>query len=238
MDSDPHLLDHLSRGVLTPELQVLLALCLIGEGGQEFLAAKCIDAISALKDDTHDAIDLQVADTDVICRPAWKVYQHAMTDQLATIPALAFIADMLKNAQKENEWAPKIAHLFQRVVDSIQGSGLLENALEAEKSKSPKTALRRTQIIKILLAGARYRVLQCERQLFSHENPSRDVIACFQNVESVLQRLWHVDKRRSPSSSTLNVRIKIASCAGYKSSMFLTLIGTGFASVCTVAASS
>lgn len=236
MDSDPHLLDHLNRGVLTPELQVLLALCLIGEGGREFLASKCIDAISSLKDDTNDAIDLKVADTDVICHPAWQVYQHAMTDQLATIPALAFVADMLTNAQKESEWAPKVAHLFQCVMGSIQRSGLLEKALEVEKSKSPNTALRRTQIIKIVLAGARYRVLQCERQLVSHGNSSRDVISCFQDVEMVMSRLWHVDESGSPSQSSIKVRIKCAFCPGFQCSKFLILPSTGFASRCAVAA--
>lgn len=185
------------------------------------MASKCIDAISSLKDDTCDAIDLKVLDVDVISRPEWQVYQHAMTDQLATIPALAFVADMLKSARKENEWAPKIAHIFQRAMDSIGRWGLLEKALEAEKSKSPDTVLRRTQIIKIVLAGARYRVLQCKRQLLSTGNPSKEATACFQDVESVVRRLWQVDESGSPSKSSIKVRVSSAGCAGIP--MFLTI---------------
>ncbi|KAI2511093.1 hypothetical protein MHU86_3405 [Fragilaria crotonensis] len=88
-------------------------------------------------------------------------------------------------------------------MDSIGRLGLLEKALEAEKSKSPDTVLRRTQIIKIVLAGARYRVLQCKRQLLSTGNPSKEAIACFQDVESVVRRLWQVDESGSPSKSSI-----------------------------------
>lgn len=213
MESNPALVDHFCRGVLPPELQVLFALSLIGEGGKDFLASKCIDAMAELKDDTPNYIEQKVADTDAICYPAWQVYHQAMTDQLPTIPALAFIADMLKKVKKEKEWARKIGPMFQSAMKSIESTGLLDQALDAEKSKNPNTILRRTHVLKIVLAGARFRVLQCELQLLSTNDPNRDVAACFEEVESVMCRLWNGEDGRLPSKSSVEVRARgLRSC--------------------------
>ena len=205
MDADPNLLDQLNRGILTPELQVLLALCLIGEGGRDYLASRCIDSLEALPDDTHNDISHKIADVGAISYPAWQVYRHAMTDQLTTVPALAFLADMLKKINKEHQWEPKVASRFLGAMNSICSKGLLDKVLEAGKTKCPETVLRRTQILKIVFAGARYSLLQCERMLQSTDDASRDISVCFENVVSMVHRIWRVEDKKFPSKSSIEV---------------------------------
>ena len=90
-------------------------------------------------------------------------------------------------------------------MNSICGRGLLERVLEADKTKCPETVLRRTQILKIVFAGARYSVLQCERMLQSTDDAGRDVSTCFEDVASMVHRIWRVEDKSFPSKSSIEV---------------------------------
>jgi hypothetical protein len=205
MDDDPKLLLLLKKGVLTPELQVLLALSLMGEGKKDFLAAKCILSLSDLENDCDHAIQISVVDNDPIGHPAWLLYRHAMTDQLRVVSALAFTADMLKKVKKEEIWAHLVSPYFQQAIESMQASGILVKALEAERLKVSDTIIRRTQVLKIVAAGTRYKVFQCLRELPHNERADEEVNRCIEQVSCTFKYLWHIDESGLPSKSSTEV---------------------------------
>lgn len=212
------LADHFKKGILPPELQVLYALCLIASGGMDFLASKCIKAIEDLRDDTEDGIEQRMVDTDGICYPSWQVYSQAMTDPLTRIPAFSFVADLLGKTEKEKEWAAKLVPLFRSELELMRKSGIIDQALIAGNSEDLKIILRKTQVLKIVLASARLRVLSLEDRLDNADSldasaAEEDAIACYDEIYPDFVSLWSVENVLTPSRSSVEVSFFSASYA-------------------------
>lgn len=196
----------MKTGTLPPELQVLFALGLIAEGGKNFLASQCIKSIEGLDNDTAAAVEIKLVDTDTISYPAWQVYRRAMTNPLTKVAGLAFVADMLKKTNKEKEWADRLSPLFWKEIECMQAAGVIEQALSAEKSKSPGTVLRRTQVLKIALAGSRFRMVQADSEATCDSEKAADIfLQCFDDIYCAMRPLWKITEFGTPLTTSVEV---------------------------------
>jgi len=214
----PEVVSHLRKGILPPEIQVLYALCIIGEGGKDYLASKLIESLANLQDDIQQNATEEKVDTDIKRNPGWFVYRCAMTDELTKIPALAFVSDFLRKFDREAEWACKIIPIFRSTVESMEASGLICEILSKQTLITPNEVLVSTQVVKILLAEARFSVVHCQ---FTERNwtstsltisdANANIVCCFDHVMNVLSRVWKIEDG-IPSKSSVEA-LQIMSCA-------------------------
>jgi len=196
IESNPGLISHLQKGILPPELQVLYALCLIGEGGKNYLVFKLIQSLQHLKDDMYQDIEQEIIDPEAKSNSSWLVYRRAMTDELGKIPALAFVTDLLRKVGREADWANQVAPYFRTTVDSMEVFGFLEQSLSKETPRSHHAVLISTQVVKIVLADARFRNLQCEvisRNMSCAIDAHAFFSTHFDHCLTVLTRIWKVE---------------------------------------------
>jgi hypothetical protein len=82
---------------------VLFGLALIGEGGRNFVAAKCIEAIDDLEQESTLWLSDGDLETQMAGDPLWYLFRRAMTEPLGRTKAYAFLADVLRKTKKEQE---------------------------------------------------------------------------------------------------------------------------------------
>jgi hypothetical protein len=184
------ILKFMQAGFLPSELQVLYAMALIGEGGRDFAASKALMAITTLVDSSSETVD-----TDVIQSKPWQIFRRASTDPLRRIPAFAFVADLLKKTGKESDWSNKLARLFHDQVERMRECGQLAASFEeATPADTAQLALRRQQVLKIVLSAARLNLHNTKRLLGAgglEEAASRSLMLLDQLL-LILKALWKV----------------------------------------------
>lgn len=193
----------------------MYALCLIGEGGKDFVASKLIISLDNLQDDTNQNAIRKVVDTDIKSNPGWFIYRCAMTDELTRIPALAFVSDFLRKINREDEWASKLIPIFKAAVESMEASGLIRESLSEVSLTTPNEALVRTQVTKIVLAEARLRTMHCkciEKNCknvdFTISDVNEKMILCFDHVMTIFSRIWKTEDG-IPSKSSVEVSLAV-----------------------------
>lgn len=195
----------MQAGFLPSELQVLYAMALIGEGGRDFAASKALMAITTLVDEDSST---ETVDTDVIQSKSWQIFRRASTDPLRRIPAFAFVADLLKKTGKESFWSDKLAGLFHDQVERMRECGQLAASFEeATHAESAQLALRRQQVLKIVLSAARLNLHNTKTILVSggvEEAATRSSILLDQLLV-ILKALWKVHGDGSVPTSCVEV---------------------------------
>ena len=94
----PRLLSSLRRGALPPEVSVLYSLCLIHEGGRNFVAKKFMDSIDHLEQESESWVT-EAALLPSLCRSlSWYLCRAAAMEPLGRTAAYAFVADNLHRA--------------------------------------------------------------------------------------------------------------------------------------------
>jgi hypothetical protein len=195
LDENPQLVAHLERGILPSELQVLYALCLIGEGGREYLARQCIQAIDVLREDPEDSPENHGTDTDALQNPPWRSYRDNLTVELTKLSALILAEDLLKKLDKEKDWAAELLPIFQREVNRFESANPFYHIHASEAHENPRSELRKTQLIKIVLAETKFRILSIESRVYAADLNDADnqVLNCFDHAVVTLKRLWKVE---------------------------------------------
>lgn len=198
------LLDSLRKGVLPPELRVLFGLALVGEGGRNFLAGKCLEAIADL--DQEDSSWLTAGERELLASgdSMWYLFHRAMTERLGRTAAFAFLADVLRKANKEREWSVHFAPMFRKHLDTLSTIGLKDRLLGLHGDVSHFVNFRKNQLLKIVLAACSFDVDAAEspsqKTLFSRkvvhisdEERVAAALSAMKSLSEVLSLIWKVD---------------------------------------------
>lgn len=198
------LLGSFRNGILPPELRVLFGLALIGEGGRNFVAAKCIEAIDDLVSEPVSWLSYGDVETKISGEPLWSLFHKAMTEPLGRNAAYAFLADVLRKTEKEEEWATHFSPWFRQHLNSINSDGLMGELLHLRNDLTPYTSFRKNQILKIILATSRFDIYLVEspakqspvnRELIVTDELTRIkvALAAIDSIKSAVQLMWKVD---------------------------------------------
>eukprot|EP00980_Cylindrotheca_fusiformis_P013775 scaffold3556_cov190-Cylindrotheca_fusiformis.AAC.10 len=152
------LLDSLRNGALPPELRVLFGLALIGEGGRNYVAAKCIEKIDDLQQESLTWLRDGELETTLAGDPLWSLFHRAMTEPLGRTAAYSFLADVLRKTNKEAQWSNFFAPWFRRHLKTLKAKGLLDEVLALKGKISPFVNFRKNQVLKIIMAANKFDV--------------------------------------------------------------------------------
>lgn len=155
-DEDSALVKSLNKGALTPELRVLYGLALIGKGRRNFVAAKCLEAIDDLQQETEQWFSDGDSETKHAAEPSWLLFRRALTEELGRTGAYAFTADVLKKTKKEREWAYHFSSLFRNHLQTLKDRGLIDNLLSLREGLTPNRSFRRNQVLKVILQACKF----------------------------------------------------------------------------------
>jgi hypothetical protein len=189
---------------LPPELRVLFGLALIGEGGRNFVAAKCIEAIDDLEQESILWLSDGDLETQMAGDPLWYLFRRAMTEPLGRTAAYAFLADVLRKTKKEQEWTVHFSPWFRRHLDTLKSVGLMEKLLRLRDDITPYANFRKNQLLKIILASSRFDIDAVEspdkqspvnRELIVSDDNSRIDMAmsAINSLTSLIHLMWKVD---------------------------------------------
>jgi len=153
---DSPLVESLHKGALTPELRVLYGLALIGEGGRNFIAAKSLEAIDDLEQETEEWFSEDESRSKHAIEPFWILFRRAMTEELRRTGAYAFIADVLRKTNKEHEWGFHFATLFRHHLESLHQKGLVDKLLGLRDSVTPNMTFKKNQLLKVILEACKF----------------------------------------------------------------------------------
>lgn len=148
----------LRKGALPPELRVLYGLALIGEGGRNFIAAKCLEIIDDLEQERIEWVTEGDNETKISPDPYWFLFRRAMTEQLSRTGAYAFLADILRKTGREYEWALHFSPYFCRHLESLNQIGLTSELLRSRESHeiTPNLSFRKNQLLKVIIASCKF----------------------------------------------------------------------------------
>ncbi|CAB9498892.1 expressed unknown protein [Seminavis robusta] len=163
----PRLLQSLRRGALPPEVSVLFSLCLIHEGGRNYVAKKCMDMIDQLEPEGKGWVS-DTATTKAVSKDAdWQLYRASATDSLGRIAAYSLVAETLTGSGKDTEWASHFAPMFQKLVDYLEDNGLICAPVETTSFDSMSSRFRIRQILKCITSLGRLQVKSAHAAYFA-----------------------------------------------------------------------
>lgn len=214
------LLESLRRGVLPPELRVLLALAMIGEGGRNFIASKYLEAIHHLEQESESWLSDGDKEAELSGEPRWFLFKRAMGERVTKTIAFAFLSDVLKKSEKEAEWAVHFSPWFISHVKTLDEIGIIDQLLISNRSKiTPNRSIRKNQILKVMLASCRLGIDTVEERdgvilVMGNKRPDLDSIQRLEIARSILEHLtqiipliWRVDRTGALSKDCVEVSI-------------------------------
>ena len=203
-DEDSTLVKSLSRGALTPELRVLYGLALIGEGGRNFIAAKCLEAIDDLQQEAEEWFSDERSETIQATESLWLLFRRAMTEELGRTGAYAFTADVLKKTNKECEWAFHFSSSFRRHIESLKELGFINKVLKPEDGPMPNGSFRKNQVLKVIIEARKFEIYAIDetkavkhalnrRPLFDRATQLKTAEAVLASLVNVVPLVWYID---------------------------------------------
>jgi hypothetical protein len=152
----------LRKGALPPEIRVLFALSLIGEGGWKFVAAKCLEDINYLEQEDRAWFSAGELETGRGVDPSWSLFHRAMTEPLGRTAAYSFVADVLRKTAKEEEWSDYFLPLFRRQLETLENVGLIDELQRLPGELTSFQNFRKNQVLKVFLAANQFKMLRVE----------------------------------------------------------------------------
>lgn len=199
----------------------MYGLALIGEGGRNFLASRCVEAINDLEQESSTWLTTGERETEASGEPSWYLFRRAMTEQLGRTAAYAFLADVLRKTKKEHDWSVYFAPWFRRHLSTLSSVGLKDQlmALRQDEEHSSFVNFRKNQILKIILASCSFDIQMVERPIQkSPVNLSKIVtketdranlaIAAIKTLSEVIYLEWKVED--DGSLSTICTEVSMA----------------------------
>jgi hypothetical protein len=206
LDDTEHspLVKSLSEGALTPELRVLYGLALIGQGGRNFVAAKCLEAIDDLQQESEEWFSDGESKTMHAVDSFWLLFRRAMTEELGRTGAYAFTADVLKKTKKEREWAFHFSTLFRNHLETLKDQGLIEKLLNLREGLPPNENFRKNQLLKVILEACKFDIYTIDerkeikhalnrRPCFDRATQMRIAQDALASIVSVVPSVWSVE---------------------------------------------
>ena len=204
MDESSELVTSLRKGILPPELRILYGLALIGEGGRNFLAGKCLEAINDLEQESTSWLTSGTRDIEASGDPLWYLFHRAMTEPLGRTAAYAFLADVLRKTRKEREWSWHFSTWFRNHLKTLAQCGLKEQLMGTWGDVSPYVSFRKNQLLKIIVAACSFDVAAAvnpaqhspiNREILAVDDSQRVNIAitAMESLSELLYLMWKVE---------------------------------------------
>lgn len=203
---ESELLDSLRKGVLPPELRVLYGMALMGQGGRNFVASKCIEAIDHLDQESKLWLSDGEREAELASDSQWFLFRRAMTESLSRTAAYAFCADVLRKTNKEKEWAFQLSTMFRRHLETLKRVGLTDELLRLREGITPNANFRKNQLLKVILAASRFDVDTIDESAaksfvwctndFRLDDAIKVKIACsaLASLASIMPLVWTVER--------------------------------------------
>ena len=183
---------------------MLFGLALIGEGGRNYVAAKCIERIEGLEHESIEWLRSGELDSAMAGDPIWGLFQLAMTEPFGRTTAFSFVADFLRKTNKEQQWSKHFAPLFRRHLELLESTGLLNAVMELKGKLSPFVNFRKSQLLKIMVASNRFdvdRVISTDKGIsFRHEESEMNstdrislALSSMASIRNFLYLVWKVE---------------------------------------------
>eukprot|EP00804_Cyclotella_cryptica_P030618 CCRYP_015660-RB/>CCRYP_015660-RB protein AED:0.34 eAED:0.34 QI:350/1/1/1/0.8/0.66/6/1929/1583 len=152
----PAYLKALQKGVLPVNIRVLYALCLVGAGGQDFLALSYLERVMMT-----DELELFQTGADIGFQHdvPWMLFQTQFSLPLNKTSLLALVADMVKSKARVSFWARRVFSLLKSHLKAIDVKYGLDQLM------SSNDELLRTNVLKILFAGTKMLIESAELDL-------------------------------------------------------------------------
>jgi hypothetical protein len=201
----------LRRGALPPELRVLYGLSLVGVGGRNFLAAKCLESIEALEEVPLTSSTKDTVDVNQNTGSSWIDCHLAASEPLGRLAAYAFTVDVLRATNKENSMAAFLAPMFAGYYELLKGEEAVELSLKMKMGNS--IALYETtyqHVSRVVLASFRYQFYQAE-SLISHDDRVKRTkgkelaVAIIESLFHFFPILWMVESDASVGSECIEL---------------------------------
>lgn len=211
IDKNMELLESLKRGSLPPEIRVLYAISLIGQGGRKYVASKCIEDVDALQleSKTHEKMDNGLSH-----ELEWDFFRRTKTGPLQQISAFSLVADVLQKTGKENDWADRFDEFFKKQIDRMEEEGLMDKLARSETSQSACGSSKQEETLNILVAATRMMCCTLDKQLvgLTHDTPPEEVkeavsvsLSAISFVSKYNHWLWSLPEDGSIRSSNIEV---------------------------------
>lgn len=136
----------------------MFGLALIGAGGRNYVAARCIEKIEGMEQESIAWLHSGELESTIAGDPIFGLFQLAMTEPFGRTTAYSFVADFLRKTKKEDQWSNHFAPLFRRHLGTLQSAGLLHAVTELPVKLSPYVNFRKNQLLKIMVASNRFDV--------------------------------------------------------------------------------
>jgi hypothetical protein len=205
----PCLIDLVSLIIVSHNLtnksgSVLFGLALIGEGGRNYVAAKCIEKIDDLEQESLSWLRDGELETNLAGDPLWSLFRRAMTEPLGRTAAYSFLADVLRKTNKEAQWSNHFAPWFRRQLKTLKSKGLLDEVMALHGKLTPFVNFRKNQLLKIIMAANRFDVdlvvspqsgISIQPQLVATSQNDRIELAlsALTSIGNVLHLMWKVE---------------------------------------------
>jgi len=198
--NDPsNLIESMSKGALTPELEVLYGLSLIGLGGKNFVALKLLESIRALDREPLSFFSFSRESTSITTQSARSLVEEKAARPLGRIEALASIANILRSTGKEKELAHRVSPLFTSEARGLMKGNLIDTVLDDTEGTS---RFDREPLVQVLAAAASYQIEETKALL--SESKFADALALVESSVDILTKVlkvqWNVSKNGSVSS--------------------------------------
>ena len=160
-DDSNEIVSLMKLGILPPELQLLHGMCLIGQGGGDFLAQKLVQSVTSLDDDYLDESQTMF-DQSSADEISMEMFRRAMIDTLSRPAGFALLTDILLKTKRECEWSNRLLPLYENCVDEIERSDEVRVLQVYPSALSITMATKRSCYIKLLLATQRMRLFEAK----------------------------------------------------------------------------
>lgn len=189
-ESAEEILRMMKNGILPPELQALHGMCLIGEGGSNFLAEKLIRAVECLDDECMDQkrylIDHSSSDETSL-----ELFRNAMAETLSKPAAYALLNDIVIKMNKEAEWSSKLLPIYEKYIEEIEKSDRVDVLQLNPSALSLFVSSKRNYYLKVLLAVLQMRLIKAENLMpKKQEIPYDKTCAAYKLVLAIIDTIY------------------------------------------------
>jgi len=185
-----NILQSMKHGQLPSELQVLYSLCLIGIGGNEFLAAKLFGAITSLDEREDDSSQSNYNNRGTSEEISFQIFRHAMVNNLSKPAAFAFVTDLLLKMKKEQEWAHHLLPIFECYFKRIEDSEEVTILQINPSSLSLCMSTKRSFHVKTLLAILRMKLYKAQKKIEGVETYTESLSKAVDITMSIIDTIY------------------------------------------------
>lgn len=185
---------------------MLYGIALIGVGGANYVAAKCIEKIEDLPQEDVSWLKDGEHETNLAGDPVWIIFRRAMTEPLGRTAAYAFLADILRKTTRETDWSNHFTLSFRNHLQTLESVGLIDEVLKLHNEDvTPFVNFRKNQLLKIIMAATRFDlhlILSPQRGVLLHPQPGLPsdseqitiAISSMKSLTRVLHLVWKVEE--------------------------------------------